>query len=65
MRGQRMPIRNKEKAIILLLHLQETLHGSEIVTQMQVACGPDATHYSLHSFVRFVKILIAAKIAIK
>ena len=52
MRGQRMPIRNKEKAIILLLHLQETLHGSEIVAQMQVSRGPDATNNSFHSFVR-------------
>ena len=48
MRSQGVPVCNKEKAIILILHLQKTLYCSEVIPQMQITCWPDATYYCFH-----------------
>ena len=45
--GQGVPVGNKEEAAILVLHAQETLDGSEIVAQMQIARGADTAHDGL------------------
>ena len=48
MRSQGVPVCNKEKAIILILHLQKTLYCSEVIPQMQITSWPDATYYCFH-----------------
>ena len=48
MRRQRMPIGNEEHAVILVLHLHKTLHGTKIVAEVQIARGAYTTNNSFH-----------------
>ena len=38
---------NKKVAIIVILHLQKTLHSAKIITQMQIASRANTTYNSL------------------
>jgi len=46
--SQRVPVCNKEKAIILILHLQKSFYCSEVIPQMQITRWANATYYCFH-----------------
>ena len=62
MRGERVPVGNEEHTLILVLHSHETLHCSEIIAQVQVACGADAAYYFFHCLLILSIFILVAKI---
>ena len=47
---QRVPVGDKEQAVIFMLHLQKAFYGSEIISQMEISGRSDATYYSFHIY---------------
>ena len=47
MGGEGVVVSHKKETIVLILHLHEVTKGTEIVAQVQVAGGADATAHNL------------------
>lgn len=48
MRSEGVPVGNKEHTVVLVLHLDKTLHRTEIVTQVQVSGRTYSTNDAFH-----------------
>jgi len=42
MRGERMNIGDEKIAVVIFLHFDETAHGTEIISEMQISGWPDS-----------------------
>jgi hypothetical protein len=59
MRGERVVIGNKKKASVLMLHFDEILHGTKIISKMQISGGANAADYCFHKGRNYKKCLIS------
>ena len=48
MGGERMVIGNKEKAVVIVLHLNEILQRPEIISKMQPARAANTANHRFH-----------------
>ena len=70
MGGQGVVICYKEIAMTAFLHFYKILHGTEIISKVQVAGRPDSTYYDFHIRVdvfqhraKLMRVLLSAQAA--